>query len=1024
MKSQLNNCRRATLILLSLLIAYGAAMGSGIDTTFTPQIQTTSFGTIAIQRLVYLPDGKVIVGGSFNTYNECSVGLLIRLNADGTLDESFNNNILTQGNPEVRAMPDGTILLQGNGTLSNGMTFSEDQLIRLTADGNFDPSFNPGFTGNVDDIRFDASGRIVVYGNLRISVNGTTVQRAIVRLTPDWVLDPTFTPVPHPTEGGIALQGNKIIYGMYDGAAHVTLLLRINEDGSRDTSFAWTVYPRNGMQRALTQADNKIVFSVDNKIFRVHADGGMDDSFQTPVFSGSQDDMRALPDGRIAAAYHAHTGPSGSRVHYLLPNGSADPASPSYFYAWSVGQTMIQPDGRMMVGQSIGTGNLFLRLLPSGTLDPSFNPNGAGPQWTVDGKVRTVHVQNDGRLLIGGEFDKVNGVLIARMARLNSDGILDPTFSLKTTPTGNYFERLGSVYNILPQTDGRILVSGDFDYWVNGTQRSDVVRIGPNGEIDASFNLSHAIRTQFPQSGGYLSTNKIVVRADGKLLVGATTGGPGPLAIPTLLNPDGTKDTSFDPNLFPTANQTSAHDIALVDGGRILVSGRFSIGNINGNVAGGYLARLNPDGTRDPAFTMYQANNIFAVARLAPLSGGETLMVRWVHPSSDVVKLDPSGGIDNSFHTGSGANGRINSIEVLANGQILIAGSFSTYNGQPRQNIALLNADGTLAEGPGRTNKEVFATELDRSGRLLIGGEFTSAASGSQQVSVRHLARFNALVSTPRTTPFDYDGDGRSDVSVYRPSTGMWYLQNSTAGFSAVRFGVTTDKIAPADYDGDGKTDIAVFRPSDGGWSVINSSTGIPMHRSFGNDEDVPVPADYDGDGKADICVFRASQGVWYRQNSSDGATVAMRFGQSGDVPAVGDFDGDGKADIGIWRPSQGEWYYARSSDGTARGESFGTDGDTAVPADYDGDGRADIAVYRPSTSTWHFRNSSNGTYRSIVLVNATGIPTPADYDGDGKADAAVFRSVDGMWHRQNSSNSSYTNVQWGLNGDTPTPGR
>jgi CSLREA domain-containing protein len=269
---------------------------------------------------------------------------------------------------------------------------------------------------------------------------------------------------------------------------------------------------------------------------------------------------------------------------------------------------------------------------------------------------------------------------------------------------------------------------------------------------------------------------------------------------------------------------------------------------------------------------------------------------------------------------------------------------------------------------------------------------------------------------------FDYDGDGVTDFSVFRPSTGAWYLQRSTAGFLGLQFGANGDKLAPADYDGDGKTDIAVYRPGDGRWYILNSATGTVSYPVFGVAEDVPAPGDYDGDGKADLTVFRPSQGTWYRQNSSNGTFFGFQFGANGDVPTVGDFDGDGKNDLGIWRPSNGDWYNIRSSNGSVFGERFGQTGDKIAPADYDGDGKTDIAIYRPATGLWVVRNSATSTYSYAVFGSSADIPISGDYDGDGKADIGVWRPSDGTWYVQRSSNGSFLVFPWGQNGDRPTP--
>ncbi len=273
--------------------------------------------------------------------------------------------------------------------------------------------------------------------------------------------------------------------------------------------------------------------------------------------------------------------------------------------------------------------------------------------------------------------------------------------------------------------------------------------------------------------------------------------------------------------------------------------------------------------------------------------------------------------------------------------------------------------------------------------------------------------------STP--TAFDYDGDHKTDISVFRQSEGAWYLEQSQAGLFGAQFGFGSDKITPADFDGDGKTDIAVYRPSDGIWYVFNSSNGTVSYYQFGLVDDLPTPADYDGDGKADVSVFRPLTGTWYRQNSGNGTFFGIQFGASEDKPIVGDFDGDGKSDIAVFRPSTGAWYWINSGDSSIHGEIFGFGSDVLTPADYDGDRKTDVAVFRPSDGYWYIRNSSNGAFTYSIFGLATDIPAPGDFDGDGKADINVFRPSDGTWYRQNSSNGQFIAFPFGTNGDKPT---
>jgi murein DD-endopeptidase MepM/ murein hydrolase activator NlpD len=266
--------------------------------------------------------------------------------------------------------------------------------------------------------------------------------------------------------------------------------------------------------------------------------------------------------------------------------------------------------------------------------------------------------------------------------------------------------------------------------------------------------------------------------------------------------------------------------------------------------------------------------------------------------------------------------------------------------------------------------------------------------------------------------PFDFDGDGKTEVGVFRPSNGGWYnLLSSNGNASSQAFGLSTDQLAPADYDGDGRTDLGVYRGSAGTWYLQRSQLGF-TGIAFGSNGDIPVPADYDGDGKADIAVFRPSTGIWYMQRSTAGF-LAMQFGANGDWPVPADYDGDGKADIAVYRDSAGAWYMQRSAAGFA-GIAFGASGDKPVQGDYDGDGKADVAVFRPSTNVWYALRSTAGF--SAVLFGANGDrPAPGDYDGDAKWDQAVFRPAGGNWYLMRSL-AGFTGVQFGANGDTPIP--
>jgi hypothetical protein len=281
-----------------------------------------------------------------------------------------------------------------------------------------------------------------------------------------------------------------------------------------------------------------------------------------------------------------------------------------------------------------------------------------------------------------------------------------------------------------------------------------------------------------------------------------------------------------------------------------------------------------------------------------------------------------------------------------------------------------------------------------------------------------------STVVTPAARLFDFDGDRKTDFSVFRPNLGQWwYLRSSDGANRVFQFGSDTDKIAPADFTGDGKTDIAFFRPSLGSWYVLRSDDASFYAVPFGTIGDIPIPADYDGDGKSDIAVFRPSTGTWYISKSL-GGTIIQQFGASGDAPVVADYDGDGKADLAIWRQSVGEWWYFRSSDGTHRAVQFGANTDKPLPGDYTGDGKADIAFYRtssPGLGNWFILRSEDASFYSFPYGTNGDIPASGDYDGDGKFDAAVFRPSTTTWYVNRSTSGSSIQV-FGATGDLPVP--
>lgn len=332
------------------------------------------------------------------------------------------------------------------------------------------------------------------------------------------------------------------------------------------------------------------------------------------------------------------------------------------------------------------------------------------------------------------------------------------------------------------------------------------------------------------------------------------------------------------------------------------------------------------------------------------------------------------------------------------------SGEIFTWNGS--QHTMLLD-----------TTRLISSFGEDEDGELyVVGIGSTTSATGTVEKIVRAEASA------------DFDGDLKTDLSVYRPTispdNGVWYISNSSNGTYQVRqFGLGLDIPQPEDYDGDNITDIGVFRPSTGTWYNLSSSNGTVGTVQFGINNDIPAAGDYDGDGRSDFTVFRPSEGVWYILRSSDASVNILQFGLNGDSPKAGDFDGDGKCDISLWRRSTGVWYRINSSNGSFSAISFGLLGDFPVTGDFDGDFKMDQAIYRPTTGTWYILRSSDGNSQVLNWGGVSGdLPAVGDYDGDGKDDVGIFRRSTGVWYVIRSSNGSFLIAQFGITDDLPIP--
>jgi len=399
---------------------------------------------------------------------------------------------------------------------------------------------------------------------------------------------------------------------------------------------------------------------------------------------------------------------------------------------------------------------------------------------------------------------------------------------------------------------------------------------------------------------------------------------------------------------------------------------------------------------------------------------------------------------DNNANGGGAADAQTQVVVNAAAGPFLITSqnAATVWAGNSAQtvtwSVAGTNTNGinaanvkiSLSIDGGQTFPTVLAASTANDGTETIN--VPNAATTQARIKVEAVGNiffdinnvnFAITATAPTTTVrSDFDGDGKTDLSVFRPTEGNWYLNRSTSGFGAISYGTNGDTIVPADYDGDRKTDYAVWRPSNSigqpDFYVLRSSDSTYYGVEWGIVGDIPVVADYDGDNKADFAVWRPATGDFYVIQSQSVTPRHYRFGANGDKPVPADYDGDGKADFAVFRPSNGVWYIVKSTDGSVAYSQWGIASDIPVFADYDGDGKIDIAVFRPSDGVWYIQKSTGGN-SYVTFGQAGDVPIPGDYDGDGKYDQSVYRS--GIWY-QNNSTAGFAVGTFGLPSDVPVP--
>jgi uncharacterized delta-60 repeat protein len=677
-----------------------------------------------------------------------------------------------------------------------------------------------------------------------------------------------------------------------------------------------------------------------------------------------------------------------------------------------------------------------------GTLDTTFGTGGivTTPVVGFTNLIHAIAIQPDGKIIAVGEGGSMPVV------RYNVDGSLDTSFN----GTGIAAATVGTANGVAIQPDGKIIVVGDNSNPANVDFK--VVRYNANGTFDTSFDSDGIVETAVRE--GVDVAYAVAIQPDGKIIVsGRSDSNPTFVTSFAMVryNTNGSLDTTFDTDgivITPGPGNAITDSFALQPDGKIVVAHNiFFSSSFSYGLA---VLRYNSDGSPDTTFNMTGSLSTTVgtnveFASVALQRDGKIVVACSSYTSNAagydfwVVRYNSDGSLDQSFGTegmvvtpiGAGAAFDVpKSIAIQANGKILVGGTSPTASNKDFATVRY-NKNGSLDQkfGVGGIVKTdvggnadaINAIAVQRNGRIIAAGESDVGSAGTRKFA---LARYIGDAAES----FDYDRDGSADISLYRPSTGDWYVLGSANGsVTGVRWGIPTDELASADYDGDLKIDVAVWRAGAAGrFYILNSSDNTASVVDFGQTGDDPsIIGDYDGDGKADPAVYRpgatpGQQSVFYYRGSANNPTGIITFapwGTNGDIAARGDYNGDGRLDPTVFRPLNATWYSLNLTNNTSTATNWGLATDKLVPADYTGDGKTDYAVFR--NGVWHILQSNTGLTQYATWGLSTDKLVPADYDGDGLADVAVYR--DGVWYIQQSSGGDRF-ISFGLPTDMPTP--
>ena len=882
------------------------------------------------------PDGKLLVAGQFTSLRP-GVGAsairnnLARLNPDGSVDATFDPN----ANGPIRALvlqPDGRIVIGGDFTAlqPNGAatTTTRNRVARLNANGTLDLTFNPNISGGtlpqVNALALQPNGKLVVGGRFTTVQPGTTAaaRNHVARFNADGSLDTAYNPNPNSIVLALVSQleasnftgtprtavgdGKIVIAGGFtslqpSGTGVVTTrnrIARLNANGTVDSEFDPNA--NNAVAALAVQRDGKIILggsfstlqppgnensATRNRLARLNANGTLDSEFY-PNFGGNVVAIALAPDGDVMVGGQFTSvwgrGTITTQRPYvarLNPDGSLDTGFTASANS-TVAAFAFQPDGKVILGgyftaiqsRGLATGalrNRLARVGADGTLDTTF-------QVDAEGRPLVSLVQPDGKVVIGGSFTTVGGLTRSYLARLNPDGSVDASYA-PAAPNGR-------VLSIARQADGKLIIAGTFTL-IGTTARSYLARLNTDGSLDTTYNTN-------PNG----QVGALVLQADGKVLIGGNFTSLN--HIVTTITPGAAVGTTTATTADGSATTTTT----------VSTSGGVTTTDKSTNYFRGYLARLNTDGTVD-AFNPGASSTVSSIVLQSDgkilLAGAFTAFTPSSGSSSTsqsfIARLKADGTLDNAFTPL--VNARATTLVLQSDGKIIVGGQFTlfqppgdtstTVNGVvtstaiTRNRLIRLNADGTLdaAYAPNVIDGVVLALALQSDGRLVVGGSFKGIQSAGDATWT--LRKYAARLGT----------DGKLDLTFNLDlSEANGNRVDSLALQSIVTAGVTEQKILL------------------GGSFVSLAPIGAPA----------VIPANryvrINANGTLDRAFNPGTGG------SSGGSIAAMALQSDGKIVAVGAF-----ADIGGTRTTNVARFNAEGAADTTFASSLDADGPIAA---------------------------------------------------------------------------------------------